>query len=85
MLQSEEHCRKQQVDPLYIRAIQEHSSGQIQPRFFSQQILKPCFAKELYLVGLMKYATAIEEEGLVPGGFEGNTGRQAVFIHLSTP
>ena len=47
--------------------------------FFLPKIFESGCAKELCQIGLAKYETAIKG-GLVPGGLEGNAGRQAVYF-----
>ena len=82
MLSSEKHFRKLHLHPLYIRAFQGHSGATVQPNFFSQKIVETSFAKELYHIGLAKCENAVQEGGPVPGGFKGNSGRQAVYVTL---
>ena len=76
MLYSENQFRKQNVDPLYINAIQGHSGAIIQHNFLSQPILELGRAKELHHIVYAKYEKAIKEIGLVPG-FVQNKGPQA--------
>ena len=65
---SEESFGKQHVDTRQSRGIQ---GAKIQLNFGQRN------AKELYHIRLAKFETAITHGGLVPGGFEGNRGRQA--------
>ena len=84
MLYSENQFRKQNVDPLYINAIQGHSGEIIQHNFLSQLILELGRAKELHHIVYAKYEKAIKERGLVPG-FGQNKGPQAAHFTLVSP
>ena len=52
----------------------------IQPNIFQQKIIEKGFTKELHHVGLEMCGTAIKQGGLLRGGFEGDTVRQAVYF-----
>ena len=68
-----------------MRVLQAYSGAIIQPNFFSKKILETCYAKEFCFVRLAKYGTANKQGGLVPGGLEGNNGRQACYFALVNP
>ena len=70
---------------LYLRAIQGHSGGTMNPALQDNVLLPEGFTEHMYHVGNGKELSSIVNHGLIPGGVSLRTGREAVFFTIVNP